>query len=236
MHLPKGQPFNNQLADNRTLARTARIQIPLILNLRCQIRRDIRPNLTGFETRPRRLIRSLHAGKSRRRLDSPVRSTNSASHSGTPIINRTLVTQLLATHSTGSQPLVNRARRKTGQSATGSDVAPLHGPPLSDPWSGVRSARRKFCAACGPNDGQRPGSLPAFTLFGLAAVPCRSPEESGRRSGLASSANPAASPWRARRATARYCNVTCRSQAWRASWESAVPTPIIAAFSMSSRA
>jgi hypothetical protein len=27
------------------------------------------------------------------------------------------------------------------------DVAPLHGPPFSDPWSGVRSARRKFCAA-----------------------------------------------------------------------------------------
>jgi hypothetical protein len=27
------------------------------------------------------------------------------------------------------------------------DVALLHGPPFSDQWSGVRSARRKFCAA-----------------------------------------------------------------------------------------
>jgi hypothetical protein len=44
------------------------------------------------------------------------------------------------------------------------DVAPLHGPPFSDPWSGVRSARRKFCAAAeGPAAGQSRQASVAIT-------------------------------------------------------------------------
>jgi hypothetical protein len=45
------------------------------------------------------------------------------------------------------------------------DVAPLHGPPFSDPWSGVRSARRKFCAAAeGPAARQSRQARAAITL------------------------------------------------------------------------
>jgi hypothetical protein len=42
-----------------------------------------------------------------------------------------------------------------GHAGRDRDVAPLHRPPFSDPWSGVRSTRRKFCAAAeGPAAGQ----------------------------------------------------------------------------------
>ena len=42
-----------------------------------------------------------------------------------------------------------KTRLQGEDSCTGGDgdVAPLHGPPFSDPWSGVRSVRRKFWAA-----------------------------------------------------------------------------------------
>ena len=40
-----------------------------------------------------------------------------------------------------------RLQGEDGCAGGDGDVAPLHGPPFSDPWSGVRSARRKFCAA-----------------------------------------------------------------------------------------
>jgi hypothetical protein len=45
-----------------------------------------------------------------------------------------------------------------GHAGRDGDVALLHGPPFSDPWSGVRSARRKFCAARGSNDEQKTGN------------------------------------------------------------------------------
>ena len=48
-----------------------------------------------------------------------------------------------------------RLQGEDGCAGGDGDVAPLHGPPFSDPWSGVRSARRKFCAAAeGPAAGQ----------------------------------------------------------------------------------
>jgi hypothetical protein len=40
-----------------------------------------------------------------------------------------------------------RLQGEDGCAGGDGDVVPLHGPPFSDPWSGVRSARRKFCAA-----------------------------------------------------------------------------------------
>jgi hypothetical protein len=42
-----------------------------------------------------------------------------------------------------------------GDAGGDGDVVPLPGPPFSDPWSGVRSARRKFCAAATSSSGWR---------------------------------------------------------------------------------
>jgi hypothetical protein len=48
-----------------------------------------------------------------------------------------------------------RLQGEDGCAGGDGDVAPLHGPPFSDPWSGVRSARRKFCAAATSSSGWR---------------------------------------------------------------------------------
>jgi hypothetical protein len=51
MHLAKRQALDDQLGHDRTQARPHRVEIPFVLELRRQIRRDCSPNLTRFKTR-----------------------------------------------------------------------------------------------------------------------------------------------------------------------------------------
>ena len=51
MHPAKRQALDDQLGHDRTQARPHRVEIPFVLELHRQIRRDCSPNLTRFKTR-----------------------------------------------------------------------------------------------------------------------------------------------------------------------------------------
>src|SRR5271154_6273838 len=72
-----------------------------------------------------------------------------ASHSGTPIIYRTLVTQFLATHTTGSQPSVYRPAEKRGKTRR------RHG---GGAESDVQQSERPHDRPCGRGNADERGS------------------------------------------------------------------------------